>query len=241
MGSNPVLWKVCLNARDAMPDGGTLQLRAENLRLNAQAVRTFEAAMPGVGARPGDWLVLEVADIGTGIPPEIVARIWAPFFTTKTATKGTGLGLATVQGIIATPHGFITLETAAGHGSTFRVHLPAMTEARLDSPFASSGSAAGTGHGELILIADDEPLLRGLAEITLTRAGYRVVTASDGAEAAELFAARATEFALVITDCDMPKLHGGGLARLIRARIPDPMARAPENHGPEPPRRRVLP
>ena len=208
-----VLLNLCVNARDAMPQGGTLGLSAENCVLD-------EAAAGGIeGARLGKWLVLQVEDTGTGIPPEVLARIWDPFFTTKTADKGTGLGLSTVRGIVEHHHGFVTLATAPDLGTTFRVYLPP-AETAMSSDTSTIPPFANEGKGELILIADDEDSIRELAGVTLTHAGYRVMTAQDGTEAAVLFSAHAHEIALVITDLDMPNLDGVGLARAIRAHTP---------------------
>jgi two-component system, cell cycle sensor histidine kinase and response regulator CckA len=207
------LLNLCVNARDAMPEGGTLRLSADNLSLDDQTALAIE------GATPGAWLVLEIADTGTGIPPGVLAQMWQPFFTTKSADKGTGLGLSTVRGIVETHHGFITVQTAVGHGTTFRVYLPAAESAiPLDLPPAAP--TADRGHGELILLVDDEPSIRDAADTVLRHAGYRVVTAPDGAEATTLFEARAGEFALVITDVDMPNVGGAALAGVIRAFSP---------------------
>jgi two-component system, cell cycle sensor histidine kinase and response regulator CckA len=208
-----VMLNLCVNARDAMPDGGALRLSAENISLDDQTALSIE------GATPGAWLMLEIADTGTGIPPGVLAQMWQPFFTTKAPDKGTGLGLSTVRGIVETHHGFITVQTAAGRGTTFRIYLPAAESA---VPLVSSESAplAVRGRGELILLADDEPSIRDAADTVLRHAGYRVVTASDGSEAATLFESRAGEFALVITDVDMPNVGGAALAGVIRAFSP---------------------
>ncbi|MDO8540696.1 MAG: PAS domain S-box protein [Opitutaceae bacterium] len=208
-----VLLNLCVNARDAMPRGGTLRLRGENYVLDSEAAHAIKAA------KPGTWLVLQVEDTGTGMPPDVLARMWEPFFTTKSAEKGTGLGLSTVRGIVETHRGFITVRTEPGRGTTFRVYLPAAESAVAASALAIAPRAS-RGHGELILFVDDEPLIRDAASAILTNAGYRLVTARDGAEAAALFEARPAEFALVITDSGMPILDGGGLSAIIRARNP---------------------
>jgi two-component system, cell cycle sensor histidine kinase and response regulator CckA len=208
-----VLLNLCVNARDAMPAGGTLRLRAENQVLDQRAATGIE------GATPGSWLVLEVADTGTGIPEESLAQIWQPFFTTKSATNGTGLGLSTVRGIVETHRGFVAVESKLGVGTVFRVYLPAAQSE--DSIEAGAVVPSGAqGHDELILLVDDEVLICETASRILTYAGYRVVTAADGVEAAALFGARSSEFALVLTDRDMPGLDGAGLAQQIRARQP---------------------
>lgn len=206
-----VLLNLCVNARDAMPGGGQLRVRGENRRLDAAEAR----ALPG--ARPGPWTVIEVGDSGTGIPPEVLARIWDPFFTTKGEGKGTGLGLSTVRGIVQTHEGFVTLETELGKGTTFRVYLPAA-----DVPEAAAKEAAAkpvaAGRGQLILVADDEDSIREIARAVLTAAGYVVETAEDGLAAAALYAERPAAFSLLVTDYDMPGLDGAKLAEFVRSR-----------------------
>ena len=205
-----ILLNLCVNARDAMPQGGTLRLRAENRRLDETAAQ----AIPGAIA--GAYLVLEVTDTGTGIPAEILTRIWEPFFTTKGEGKGTGLGLATVRGIAANHGGFITVESEPGRGTTFRIFLPAAEES------AATGSAAASAHpfhprgkGELVLVVDDEVYVGDLINELLTMNGYRVLVARNGVEAISKFAPRAAEIALVITDLNMPELGGTDLARVL--------------------------
>lgn len=208
-----VLLNLCVNARDAMPQGGTLLLRAENRRLDAEAANRMQ------GARPGAWVVLHVEDTGTGIAPEVLPRIWEPFFTTKGAEKGTGLGLSTVRGIVENHGGFIAMRTEPGRGTTFRIHLPA-SESAAAGDAGSAPRAAGRGKGELILLADNEPLIRQTVSAILGNAGYQVVTADDGLAAVSLFTPRAAEFSLVITDLDMPNLDGPALARAVHGLRP---------------------
>jgi CheY-like chemotaxis protein len=208
-----VMLNLCVNARDAMPQGGILRLRAENCVLDATSAQAI------AHAKPGSWLMLQVEDTGTGIAPEVLSKIWDPFFTTKSADKGTGLGLPTVRGIVATHHGFVELETLLGKGTTFRIYLPAAKPSVVDGVRVRLPSAE-QGHQELILLVDDEELIRDTASSTLTNAGYQVVSTSDGVKAAELFASRSTEFELVITDLDMPNMDGESLARIIRLSRP---------------------
>src|ERR1019366_4811044 len=146
-----VILNLCVNARDAMPAGGTLRLRAENCRLDQEAASRFE------GAAAGSWLVLHIEDTGMGIPDEALSHIWEPFFTTKEAGKGTGLGLSTVRGIVISHHGFVELDTAAGRGTTFRVFLPAL-ESASPRQITVAPFALPEGRGELILVVDDEAL-----------------------------------------------------------------------------------
>ncbi|HWA10942.1 MAG TPA: response regulator [Opitutaceae bacterium] len=208
-----ILLNLCVNARDAMPQGGSLRLKAENCVLDELAALAIE------GARPGAWLVLQVEDTGSGIPPSVLAHIWEPFFTTKEAGKGTGLGLSTVRGIVESHNGFITLKTEAGRGTTFRVYLPA-TEGSAEGP-SSAHPFASRGNGELILIVDDEPNVRDITAAILARHGYRVLVAGDGTEAVAMFAPRSSEIQLVITDVNMPYLDGAAVANVVRRINPD--------------------
>ncbi|MBI4624943.1 MAG: PAS domain S-box protein [Verrucomicrobia bacterium] len=203
-----VLMNLCVNARDAMPAGGTLRLVAANHRLDAAAAGAIS------GARPGDWLVLEVGDTGTGIAPDTLAHLWEPFFTTKPKGKGTGLGLSTIRGIVASHQGFVELDTTVGRGTTFRVFLPALESG---SPRPGSGTplAVPDSHGELLLVVDDDALIRDLATEILTQHGYRVVCCVDGIDAITVFGVRSSEISLVITDVDMPRLGGLALARAV--------------------------
>jgi PAS domain S-box-containing protein len=206
-----VLLNLCVNARDAMPKGGTLRLHAENVTLNEAAALALE------GGKPGVWLVLRVEDTGTGIPPDVLTHIWEPFFTTKSAEQGTGLGLSTVRGIVEAHHGFIILVTIPERGTSFQVYLPAEVSAAVtDDPAADS--PGGRGHDELILLVDDEEPIREAACSILSQAGYRVITAGDSNAALKLIDSRSEEIALVITDRDMPDGGGFVLVKAIRER-----------------------
>jgi PAS domain S-box-containing protein len=202
-----VLLNLCVNARDAMPQGGTLRLRAENRVIDGPALQQHP------GAIVGSYLVLEVTDTGTGIAPGVLTRIWDPFFTTKCEDKGTGLGLATVRGIAASHGGFATVESEPGHGSTFSVFLPAAEASA--APELAAGSAHPfilRGQGELILVVDDETPIRDMISASLGRFGYRVVAAANGFEAMAIYTPRLAEIALVVTDLSMPGMGGGALA-----------------------------
>lgn len=205
-----VVLNLCVNARDAMPRGGTLRLAAHNQVLDAAAVQAA-----GYGA-PGPYLVLEVGDTGTGIPPDILERIWNPFFTTKGEGKGTGLGLSTVRGIAASHGGFARVDTAVAQGTTFRVFLPAVEQGAAGRALPTSRHPFEVrGAGELILVVDDESSVRELITAVLSRCGYRVLVAAHGIEAMALYTPRATEIALVITDLSMPEMGGGDLATAL--------------------------
>jgi PAS domain S-box-containing protein len=198
-----VLLNLVVNARDAMPEGGRLSMAAENVRLEEAAANV----MPG--AKAGLYVLLRIADTGTGIAPEIADRIFDPFFSTKGADMGTGLGLSTVVGIVRSHGGFIQFTSPPGRGTEFRVYLPAFA-GHAATPAASAPQAYPRGRGELVLIVDDEVALCSVMQRVLEKHGYRTVTAHNGAQALALYANRGQEIALVITDLDMPCL--GGLA-----------------------------
>jgi two-component system cell cycle sensor histidine kinase/response regulator CckA len=204
-----VLLNLCVNARDAMPGGGTLSMRAENCLLDERSAAKVE------GATPGAWLVLHIEDTGTGIPPEALAQIWEPFFTTKDSDKGTGLGLSTVRSIVENHKGFITLKTQQGKGTAFRVHLPAAEVAKHEGNVNPVRRTAINGNGELIMVVDDDAQIREMTAAILSRHGYRVLTASDGTEAVAMFAARGTEISMIVTDIRMPNLDGAALANVV--------------------------
>lgn len=199
---------LCVNARDAMPSGGHLRVTAANCRLGNRDVEN----LPDV--RPGLYVRIEVQDTGSGIAPEVLERIWEPFFTTKKAGRGTGLGLSTVRAIVRHHGGAVSVDTRMGEGSRFRVLLPAV-EAELKNE-AVSPVRAGRGDGQLILVVDDEEGVRQVAAATLRRAGYRVAVASDGAEAVAVFADRGHEIAAVVSDTHMPRVDGYTLTRVLK-------------------------
>ncbi|HWZ93603.1 MAG TPA: PAS domain S-box protein [Opitutaceae bacterium] len=209
-----VLLNLCVNARDAMPQGGTLRIAATNRRLD----REQAGAWPG--ARHGSWLVIEVSDTGTGIAPDVLTHIWDPFFTTKGAEKGTGIGLSTVRGIVASHRGFVTVDTQLGRGTTFQVFLPATDENSADDQ-ASSAVAAPIGQHELILVVDDNDAIRETVTAILTKHNYRVMGAGDGVEAVGLLTSNQSEVALLITDVDIPYLGGAALATIASQLCPD--------------------
>ena len=209
-----VLLNLCVNARDAMPDGGNLTLAADNVELSAE-----EAAQLPNG-RPGRHVMLLVADTGKGIAPEILPHIFEPFFTTKPTSKGTGLGLSTTARIISQHGGFVNVKSEPGSGTTFEIYLP-----RTDTvPAAVAGAISLAdlpgGNGELILMVDDEESAREMVLLGLTTQGYRVITAANGAEAVAQFEQRGDEVRLVLLDTDMPVLDGQATIPFLRARKP---------------------
>jgi two-component system cell cycle sensor histidine kinase/response regulator CckA len=207
-----VVMNLALNARDAMPEGGRLRI-ATGHRLVLRPEGEGRASLP-----PGRYAVLEVADSGQGMPPEVVARIFDPFFSTK-GSAGTGLGLATVQGIVAQSGGHITVESTPGQGTCFRIYLPRHEgEAPVEAVLAVAAVAPVTEARPLLLVEDEAPLRR-LAERALVRAGYAVVAAEDAEDALELMAGAAQPAALV-SDVSMPGMDGLALARALRQRWP---------------------
>ncbi len=205
-----VIMNLAVNARDAMPNGGVLSLKAENCMLDERAAKKIEGAMAGA------WLVLHVEDTGTGIPPEALGHIWEPFYTTKDADKGTGLGLSTVRGIVEHHRGFISLKTQPGRGTTFRVYLPAAEIPAKTGHLDPVRPSSVRGNGELVLIVDDEAQIRDITAAILSRHGYRVLIAGDGSEAVSIFAARSSEISVVVTDMSMPNLDGSVLANIVQ-------------------------
>lgn len=205
-----VLLNLCVNARDAMPQGGTLSVTAENARL-----AEGDARLPDFEAKPGPYVVLRVEDGGQGIPPEIMDRIFDPFFTTKEPGKGTGLGLSTLMGIVKSHGGFVRVDSHIGKGSRFEVCLPATPDDQ--TSFAGREQAAlPEGQGETILVVDDEALILAMWKQVLESYGYKVLTAGDGVEALSLFAQYREDIDLVLTDLMMPFLDGAGLVRGLR-------------------------
>ncbi len=206
-----VVLNLCINARDAMPTGGTLTLRARN--------EYFAAAAP---ERPaGPYLVLEVADTGSGMTPAVLEHIWDPFFTTKGEGRGTGLGLSTVRGIVADHHGHIEVESSPGFGSTFRVYLPAVVEEPAPHASGSAHPFEARGRGERILVIDDDAAVRELVTQVLADSGYQPLPAADGADLLERYAMQIKEASLILMDVDLPDQSGVSLARILQRARPD--------------------
>lgn len=200
-----VLLNLSVNARDAMPQGGTITVEAKNAML--------DEAYAGMhrDARPGPYVCITVSDTGMGIPPEVVDRIFEPFFTTKEQGKGTGLGLSTTLGIVKSHNGFINVYSEHGRGSRFTVYLPADPQAEpLATPAGSERPPRG--NGELILVADDEPTILEVTKSALEANGYSVLTAADGTEAIAQAASNRGRIAVAICDMNMP--HMSGLATI---------------------------
>jgi two-component system, cell cycle sensor histidine kinase and response regulator CckA len=210
-----VLMNLAVNARDAMPLGGRLTVEAGRADVERE-----EPALPAPLA-PGRYVRLAVRDTGTGMPPEVLSRIFEPFYTTKEPAKGTGLGLSTVYGIVTQSRGHLRVDSAPGRGTTFELFFPWAGAA---AP-ASSSARRVPAHGgaETVLLVEDDTTLLRLAAATLERAGYRVLTAASGADALRLAAGRGVadgSIDLVITDVVMPGMPGPTLARRLEAAHP---------------------
>jgi PAS domain S-box len=204
-----VLMNLCVNARDAMPAGGTLTITAENVVLDENYARmNFEA-------EAGRYVLLNVADTGTGMTPEIVERIFDPFFTTKEVGKGTGLGLSTALTIVKSHGGFINVYSEPGKGTKFSIYFPAVVE-EVETDKSKADSLFPHGAGELVLLVDDEANILQITKATLEKYGYKVLTALDGTEALALYAQNAGEVALVLTDMMMPFMDGAATIRALR-------------------------
>jgi two-component system cell cycle sensor histidine kinase/response regulator CckA len=204
-----VLMNLCVNARDAMPEGGRLTIEVSNRVLD----QAYAACNPE--AKPGRYVILSVTDTGTGIPPEIQDKIFDPFFTTKEQGKGTGLGLATVLGIVNNHGGFVNVYSEPKKGTRFSIYFPAAEMGQVAEDERSLKEVP-VGHGELVLVIDDEASIREMARATLETHGYRVLTASDGAEAVAVYAQHRAEVKLVISDMAMPIMDGPTTVRALK-------------------------
>jgi PAS domain S-box-containing protein len=194
-----VLMNLCVNARDAMPNGGVFSLSAENIFADEAYTRmNLEASI-------GPYVAITISDTGVGIPPELLERIFDPFFTTKEPGKGTGLGLSTVLGIVKNHGGFVNVYSEIGQGSQFKVYLPAVEDAAIQT---AKELELLTGQGELILIVDDEPLIQQVTKTSLEERNYRTLLASDGIEAIALYAQHQHEICAVLMDIMMPSMDG---------------------------------
>jgi len=208
-----VLLNLCVNARDAMPGGGTLRLTIENFEVDEHY------ASMTAGSKPGPHVLLQVSDDGRGIPRHVIDKIFDPFFTTKQVGHGTGLGLSTVLGIVKNYGGFMNLYSEPGHTS-FRVFLPA-SNAATTIAVISDPHAVPNGHGEKILIVDDEPCIRTAAQKVLEGWGYQPLVAEDGVSALALYAQQPNEIDLILTDLVMPLMDGLMLIRAVRKLNPE--------------------
>ncbi len=206
-----VLLNLCVNARDAMPKGGRLSIQMENVMLDDSYVgRNLEA-------KPGPYVLIKVTDNGSGIPKSIQNRIFEPFFTTKEHGKGTGLGLSTSFTIVKNHGGFINCYSEPGNGTAFKVYLPAEAGVTAMEQKPAEPASLPQGRGELVMIVDDEQVIREFAQITLECFGYRTVTAADGAEAVSVYKSRQHEIAIVLMDMWMPVMDGPSAIEALKA------------------------
>jgi PAS domain S-box-containing protein len=202
-----VVLNLCLNARDAMPEGGELILSARN--------ETVRQTVAGSGVIPGPFVRVEVKDTGTGIGEANLHKIFDPFFTTKDKGRGYGLGLSTALGIVKSHEGFIEVTSQLAHGTVFDVFLPALPDAPRE-PQVRAAAESRAPSGLTVLVVDDEETIRLATEHVLTRQGCAVLVASDGAEAVSVFAREGSRIRLVITDLVMPVMGGSPLVRALR-------------------------
>ncbi|MDZ8261247.1 response regulator [Nostoc sp. ChiQUE01b] len=194
-----VLMNLCVNARDAMANGGTLSISAENMLIDANYARM------NLEAKEGPYIVITVSDTGVGIPKEMLDRIFEPFFTTKDVGQGTGLGLSTVLGIIKSHGGFVNVYSELESGTSFQVYLPAVEGMETISP---ENLPPQTGHGELILVVDDEAAIQEITITSLEAHNYKILVANDGIEAIALYAQNRDKISAVLMDIMLPSLDG---------------------------------
>ena len=204
---NQAFLNLLVNARDAMPGGGNLTVSAENIVLD----ENYAGMHPD--ARPGPFAVINISDTGTGIAPELQEKIFTPAFTTK--KSGTGLGLPTVQAIVKNHGGFIKVQSGEGTGTTFRLYLPALEDAR-EKRSTEERRELPSGNGELILVVDDEASIRDITKQTLSMFGYDVLTANDGTEAVAIYAQNHEKIKVVLTDMMMPFMDGPTTIRALK-------------------------
>ncbi len=196
-----IILNLCLNARDAMAEGGTLTVGAENVTLDK------DPAQVNIDAKPGKYVIISVTDTGTGIPPGLLDKIFTPFFTTKEIGKGTGLGLSTALALVKGNGGFINVSSEVNRGTSFKVYLPATEEVETLVPLEPN-TEQYVGHGELILVVDDESSIREIARATLEAYGYQVIVAGDGAEAIAAFVKNMNKVNVIVIDNMMPVMDG---------------------------------
>lgn len=204
-----ILMNLCINARDAMPSGGFLTLTAKNVALDENYARM------NVDAKPGNYILLTVADTGTGMTREIQQRIFDPFFTTKEVGKGTGLGLATALTIAKGHGGFINVYSESGKGSQFSIYLSA-SDASSILETETPARSLPKGNGEVILVVDDEQNIREITQASLEKFGYKVLTAMDGTDALVIYAQQAPKISAVLTDIAMPNMDGVATIRALK-------------------------
>ncbi len=207
-----VLMNLAVNARDAMPEGGKLSFTAQNVVIDEHYARM------NLEAKVGRFVAITVTDTGTGIPPEVMEHIFEPFFTTKEEGKGTGLGLSTVNGIVRGHGGFVSVYSEARQGTQVRVYIPASPQVETERVEVET---LPSGHGELILVVDDEPYIREASQMTLEMYGYRVLKACDGIDAIALYAQHKAEIRGIVIDMMMPAMDGVTTIRTLQRMNPE--------------------
>ncbi len=205
-----ILLNLCVNARDAMPSGGSLTVGVENSVLD-QHYTTIN-----IDAKDGNYIIISVTDSGTGIPQDHLDKIFEPFFTTKELNKGTGLGLSAVMAIAKSHGGFVNVYSELGKGTTFKVYLPAIESSSEARNQLSGKVSLPRGNGETVLVVDDEASILIITSQTLQAFGYRVVTATDGADALAVYVQHKNEIAVVLTDMMMPVMDGGATIQALK-------------------------
>jgi two-component system cell cycle sensor histidine kinase/response regulator CckA len=208
-----VIMNLCVNARDAMPEGGILSISAENIFIDENY------ALMNIDAKVGQYVVITVSDTGTGIPPEILDRIFEPFFTTKQPGKGTGLGLPTSLAIVKSHGGFINVYSEVGKGTVFKVYFPVAKTNEVQKVDEQLELLAG--HEELILVVDDEAMVREITSSILETHGYRVLTANEGAEAIKVYTQNREKIKAVLMDMMMPVMDGQACIKALSEVNPD--------------------
>jgi two-component system cell cycle sensor histidine kinase/response regulator CckA len=208
-----IILNLVVNARDALPNGGKLCIQTSNVRVDE------DSAPAGAGIPPGRFVLLEVTDTGTGMDQWTQAHIFEPFFTTKAPGKGTGLGLATVYGIVKQSNGHIEVRSRLGHGSSLKIYLPAVEQAKANHE-TGKDSANPTFAGETVLVVEDARSLRDLICEALTKFGCTVLSAREGQEALRIVKQRQTTIDLLLTDVVMPGMNGPALAKEVRLLCP---------------------
>jgi CheY-like chemotaxis protein len=208
-----VLMNLVINGRDAMPNGGRITIRTKNAELTQEGARQYHYV------QPGRYVLIEVSDTGCGMDAETLSRVFEPFFTTKQPGKGTGLGLATVYGIVKQSGGYIWASSEPGKGATFQIYLPLTEEAPLDG--ATLEKAPSSAGREVVLLVEDEDELRTLLRDTLKKAGYTVLEAANGSDALQVSKEHQGPIHAVVTDMVMPRLGGRSLVKRLAESRPE--------------------
>jgi signal transduction histidine kinase/CheY-like chemotaxis protein len=209
-----VIMNLAINAKDAMPDGGVLTIETGILHMEEEAAQRAQAER-------GNYAFIAISDTGMGMTDEVKQKIFEPFFTTKERTRGTGLGLAVVYGIVKQHRGFIEVQSSAGHGTTFKVCLPCVDNTKKKSETVCPSSDEARRGTEHILVVEDDADILSLIKDILINAGYRVDIASNGSDAIKIVAAAASAFDMIVTDIVMPGMNGAELSEQVKKVFPD--------------------